>query len=393
MTDLKKHRSVALLIETSNSYARGVLDGIVDYVRQHDGWSVYLPEQERGGRPPKWLSRWKGDGIIARIETDEIARAMTRTRLPVVDVSAARHLPDIPWVETDDEEIARIAAEHLMERGFRNLAFCGDSGFNWSIWRQQHFQRIVSEAGGKCHVHESTPRNDKSYSWNREKRLLTNWLKRLPRPVGIMACYDIMAQKLLDVCRDLDIAVPEEVAVIGVDNDRLLCDLANPPLSSVICNTRRTGFEAASLLDRMMSGEHVGPESVLVEPLGVEARQSTDILAIDDPDVAAAVRYIRENAMSGINVGDVLRHVPLSRRILESRFQKILGRTPHQEITRLRIDRVRRLLTETDVPLSRIARLTGFQHDEYLSVAFKKAVGVSPSRFRQKTKGDTSQTR
>ena len=393
MTDLKKHRSVALLIETSNSYARGVLDGIVDYVRQHDGWSVYLPEQERGGRPPKWLSRWKGDGIIARIETDEIARAMTRTRLPVVDVSAARHLPDIPWVETDDEEIARIAAEHLMERGFRNLAFCGDSGFNWSIWRQQHFQRIVSEAGGKCHVHESTPRNDKSYSWNREKRLLTNWLKRLPRPVGIMACYDIMAQKLLDVCRDLDIAVPEEVAVIGVDNDRLLCDLANPPLSSVICNTRRTGFEAASLLDRMMAGEHVGPESVLVEPLGVEARQSTDILAIDDPDVAAAVRYIRENAMSGINVGDVLRHVPLSRRILESRFQKILGRTPHQEITRLRIDRVRRLLTETDVPLSRIARLTGFQHDEYLSVAFKKAVGVSPSRFRQKTKGDTSQTR
>jgi LacI family transcriptional regulator len=380
---VKNRRSVALLIETSNSYARGVLEGVVDYVRQHEGWSIYLPEQERGGSPPSWLSRWKGDGIIARIETDQIARAMRRTGLPVVDVSAARHLPDIPWVETDDESIARIAAEHLMERGFRNLAFCGDPGFNWSIWRKQNFERTVREAGCECYIHESIPRTDASYSWNREKRGLIKWLNRLPRPVGIMACYDIKAQKLLDVCRELDIAVPEEIAVIGVDNDHLLCDLADPPLSSVMCNTRRTGFEAASLLDRMMSGEKVGPESLLVKPLGIQARQSTDILAIEDPDVAAAVKFIRENATSGINVGDVLRQVPLSRRILENRFRKILGRTPHEEITRLRIGRIKRLLVETDLSLSEIAALTGFQHDEYMTVAFKKAVGMPPGQYRR----------
>ena len=380
---MRNRRSVALLIETSNSYARGVLEGVVDYVRQHGGWSIYLPEQERGGSPPGWLSRWKGDGIIARIETDEIARAMQRTALPVVDVSAARHLPDIPWVETDDEAIARIAAGHLIERGFRNLGFCGDPGFNWSTWRKQNFERIVREAGCQCHIHESISRSDASYSWNQEKRGLVHWLKRLPRPVGIMACYDIKAQKLLDVCRELDIAVPEEVAVIGVDNDQLLCDLADPPLTSVICNTRRTGFEAASLLDRMMSGEKVGPESILVKPLSIEARQSTDILAIDDPDVVSAVRFIRENAMSGINVGDVLRQVLLSRRMLESRFQKILGRSPHQEITRLRIERVKQLLTETDLPLSEIAARTGFQHNEYMSVAFKKAIGVAPGKYRR----------
>ena len=380
-----KHRlTVALVIETSNAYARGVLEGIIAYIRHHERWSVVLPEQERGARPPGWLANWKGDGIIARIETDEIARAMRRTRRPVVDVSAARHLPDIPWVETDDEAIARLAADHLIERGFRHLAFCGDPAFNWSLWRQQHFERIAREAGCECHVHQSIPRSDAKYSWNREKRGLAHWLQRLPRPVGIMACYDIKAQQLLDVCRELNIAVPEEAAVLGVDNDRLLCGLAAPPLSSVICNTRRTGYEAASLLDRMMSGEPVGPESVLVKPLGIETRQSTDILAIDDPEVAAAVRFIRENALSNINVSDVLRRVPVSRRVLDSRFRKLLGRTPHEEITRLKIDRVKQLLTETDLPLSTIAQRCGYQHDEYLSVAFKKVVGIPPRKYRQK---------
>jgi LacI family transcriptional regulator len=380
---MKKLRSVALLIETSNSYARGILAGITDYVRHHEAWSIYLPEQDRGGRPPRWLSRWKGDGIVARIETDEIATALRKTKIPVVDVSAARHLKDIPWVETDDEAIAKIAVQHLMERGFQNLGFYGDNAFNWAIWRREHFERLAREAGAKCFVLDSICRMDETYSWNREKRSLAAWLKKLPRPVGIMACYDIQAQKLLDVCRELNIAVPEEVAVLGVDNDQLICELASPRLSSVICNTRRTGFEAASLLDRMMSGEIVSPESILVEPLGIETRQSTDVLAIDDADVAAALRFIRENAASGINVSDVLREIPLSRRVLESRFRRSLGRTPHEEITRLKIDRVKQLLTATDLSLSEIATRTGYRHDEYMSVAFKKVVGVPPRDYRQ----------
>lgn len=380
-------RSVALLIETSNSYARGILAGIVDYVRQRESWSIYLPEQERGGRPPAWLANWRGDGIIARIETDEIARVLSALQLPVVDVSAARRLQDIPWVETDDEAIAELATRHLLERGFRRLAFYGDEGFNWSIWRQQHFQRCVASAGCEFFSHDSMSRMDARYSWNREKLRLIQWLRELPRPVGILACYDIQAQKLLDVCRELDIAVPEEVAVLGVDNDHLICNLSSPPLSSVICNTRRTGMEAASLLERMMSGERVGPEAVLVKPLGVETRQSTDILAIDDADVALAVRFIREHACQGIKVPDVLRHVPLSRRVLESRFRKILGRTPHQEIKRLQIERVQRLLTDTDMSLAEIAARAGFEHDEYMTVAFKKAIGMPPSQFRQTNRG------
>ena len=385
---VQKLRSVALLIETSNSYARGILAGITDYVRQHEGWSIYLPEQDRGGTPPRWLSTWNGDGIVARIENDEIAKALKRTKLPVVDVSAARHLRNIPWVETDDAAIARLAVQHLTERGFHNFGFYGDGAFNWAIWRKQHFERLVSEAGGECFVHDSISRLDEQYSWDREKVALAQGLSRLPKPIGIMACYDIQAQKLLDVCREQNIAVPEEVAVLGVDNDLLICDLASPRLSSVICNTKRTGFEAASLLDRMMSGEAVGSQSILIEPLGVETRQSTDILAIDDADIAAALRFIRENAASGINVSDVLRAVPLSRRVLESRFRAALGRTPHEEITRLKIGKVKELLTGTDLSLSEIASRTGFRHDEYLSVAFKKAVGIPPRDFRR---AETSQ--
>lgn len=380
---MNRRHSVALLIESSNAYARGVLSGIADYIRHHEPWSVFFPEQERGASPPEWLSNWEGDGIIARIENDQIATVMRKAECPVVDVSAARHLPKIPWVETDDQVICEFAVEHLVERGFKNLAFCGDPGFNWSNWREQHFKRLAEEAGCRVNIHRSTSRTNKQYSWDLEKRGLARWLKELPRPVGIMACYDIKAQQLLDVCRELDIAVPEEAAVIGVDNDELLCDLADPPLSSVISNTHRTGYEAASLLDRMMAGTRVDPKPSLIKPLGVRTRQSTDTLAIDDADIASAVRFIRENAFRGINVGDVLNEVPLTRRAFESRFRKILGRTPHEEITRVKMQRVRQLLSETDLSLSAIARRTGFQHDEYLSVAFKKAVGVSPRQFRQ----------
>ncbi len=185
----------------------------------------------------------------------------------------------------------------------RNLAYCGDPGFNWSNWRRDKFRLLIESAGVAANVYDSLSRNDPKYSWNREKRGLAKWLRGLPRPIGIFACYDIQAQKVLEVCRELGIAVPEEIAVLGVDNDQLLCELADPPLSSVICNTQRTGFEAAALLDRMMNGEQIDSAPVLVAPLGIQTRHSTDILAIDDPDIVVALRFIREHALNGNQCG------------------------------------------------------------------------------------------
>jgi LacI family transcriptional regulator len=375
-------RSVALLIETSNAYARGLLDGIIAYQREHELWSIYVGEQERGARPPDWLRNWRGDGIIARIETDAIASVVRRMRLPTVDVSAARLLPHIPWVETDDGEIARLAAQHLIDRGFRTLAYCGEPQFNWSEWRETSFREFAIEAGCECLVFQGKPRSDEDYSWTRERRRLKSWVEKLPKPVGIMACYDFKGQQLLDVCRELAIAVPEQVAVLGVDNDVRLCRLCTPPLSSVIPDTRRTGYKAAELLDRMMRGDRMTSEALLVPPLGIAERQSTDVYAIDDPEIVTALRYIREHACEGITVADVLRVVPLSRRMLEHRFQKMARRTPYAEIVRIRMDRALRLLRETDLPLAEIAKRAGFASSIYLSKAFKKYTGVSPRAYR-----------
>jgi len=380
---MKTRRHVALIIETSNDYARGLLHGVKRYLREHESWAIYLGEHGRGAAAPTWLSKWRGDGIIARIENPKIADAVTRPGLPVVDVSAARLVESLPWVETDDRAIAKLAAEHFFDRGFKQFAYCGDPAFNWSTWRGEHFTRYVTEGGGACAMYRASSGRGR-LTWDVERERMAEWVASLPKPVGIMACYDVRGRQLLEACREAGVAVPDEVAVLGVDDDALLCDLADPPLSSVIPNTRHTGYLAAQLLDRMMNGEKLPPEAHLIRPAGVATRLSTDVLAIDDREVSTAVRFIRDRACHGINVETVLDEVPLSRRVLESRFRKLIGRTPHEEIVRVQLNRVKELLSETDLTLADIARLAGFRHSEYLSVVFKKKEGVTASDYRKK---------
>jgi LacI family transcriptional regulator len=381
---MRKRRNVALLIETSNAYARGVLHGVVRYIREHEPWSFYIPEQGRGDVPPRWLANWRGDGIIARIENQRIARSVANSGLPAVDVSAARLLTHLPWVETDDAAIARLAAEHLLDRGFKHFGYCGDPRFNWSKWRERGFQDCLARAQRNCQLYR--PKVPPLAPLEQQVVDIGRWLRRLPKPVAIMACYDIRGQQVLEACRNDALAVPDEVAVIGVDNDALLCDLSSPPLSSVIPNTERTGYEAAALLHQMMSGWKLPAEAHLIDPLGVAARQSTDVLAVDDRYVAQAVRYIREHAHEPIHIQSVLKELPLSRRAFEGRFKKLIGHTPHEEITRVRISRVKELLAESDLSLADIAARTGFKHVEYLSTTFKQKVGLPPSRYREQNR-------
>ncbi len=372
-------KRVALLVETSNSYARGILRGIRSYVESRAQWSLYLGEHRRGEAVPPWLKKWEGDGVIARIETKQIAEELLKRDLPTVDVSAARHIPEVPYVETDDEQFAVAAADHLLGRGFQHLAFSGDSRFMWSNNRREGFQQHVEKAGREVLVHETTASKG---NFATERQRLIKWLKSLPKPVGIMACYDIRGRELLNACREAEIAVPFQVAVVGVDDDDLICELSSPPLSSVIPDTHRTGFEAATLLDRMMAGEKVHVGAHLIPPLGIATRQSSDILAVEDDDVAAALRFIQDHAGEGIQVEDVLQQVPVSRRVLEQKFRQLTGRTPHQEIVRVQVDRVKRLLRNTDLTLEAIAHRCGFKHSEYMSVVFKRVTGTSPGKFR-----------
>lgn len=377
---------VALLIETSNSYARELLQGIRSYLREHESWSIYLSEHGRGEGVPGWLARWKGDGIIARVENQAIAQAVATTGIPVVDVSFALGHSPFPRVVTDSQAVTRLAADHLLERGFTHFGYCGEARLHWSNLRRDSFAEEVGKAGHDCDSFSFTEPGSPAASWEVELERLAQWLGQLPKPVGIMACYDIRGQQVLEACRRSGLAVPDEVAVIGVHNDELLCDLCNPPLSSVIPNARRTGYEAAALLEQMMRGKKVAPDTLTIPPIGVAIRQSSDVVAVNDPQLSAAIRFIREHATRRIDVSDVLRAVPMSRTILERRFKKHLGCTPHEQIIKTRIARVKSMLATTDLPLALIAERTGFEHVEYLSVAFKRVVGCSPSQYRAQNK-------
>jgi LacI family transcriptional regulator len=388
---VKRRKSVALLIETSNAYARGLLEGIVKYHREHDAWSIYLPEQERGADPPFWLSSARIDGAIARIETDRIAKAVSSLQVPVVDVSSARRVANIPWIETDDQAIAKLAFDHLHERGFRSFAFCGPKGLNWSRWRQEAFVACCKIAGFECSLHQ-TPSLFRKTSPASTSIELADWLAKLPKPLGLFCAYDITAQVVLDHCRNQSIAVPEQIAVIGVDNDPILCELARPSLTSIAPDAIGAGYFAAQWLDQAMADRRrVQPTGFttpfrLMPPLGLVLRQSTDITAVDDPLIAKAIQFIRDHACDGIQVTDVLKHVALSRRMLETRFCTAIGKTPHAMISMIRLSRAKELLQQTDLSVDAIAEKAGFQHAEYMSAAFRKAFGEPPGRYRRQLK-------
>lgn len=376
-------RHVALLVETSNSYARGLLVGVKKYLLARPGWSIYLGEHSRHEADVSWLEGWSGDGVIARIETKEIARHVRRLALPTVDLSARRLVPEAPAVETDDDTIGRWAVEHFVERGLEHLAFLADDRFAWSVNRAASFANHARSLGHQSH--QFRLRRPGTAGDNR--RSLTTWLLGLPKPVGVLACYDIAGQEVLEACKFAGLAVPDSVAVLGVDNDDLICNLTSPPMSSIQPDTTRTGYLAAELLDQMMSGTLVEPTMRLVAPLRIVPRQSSDLLSVDDPLVASALRFIREHAENDISVTTVLRHVGISRRSLDSRFIQHLGRTVHDEILRVRMDRVAELLINTDWTLARIAERLEFAHAEYMGVAFRRQTGRSPGQYRQANRG------
>jgi LacI family transcriptional regulator len=380
---------VALLIETSNAYGRGLLAGIADYVQAHGPWSIYLPEAGRADAAAHRLRGWRGDGLLVRAESHAVARAAARCGSPVVDLSASGLLADVPAVHSDVRAEAALGFHHLWERGFRHLGFCGVRGYPWVRWQQQQFSQLADAAGVQVSVYVRPLRLTQAGAWAKDRAALAAWLKRLPKPLGIFACYDVRGQQVLDACQSIGLRIPDDVAVIGVDDDAVRCSLSNPPLSSVAPDTRRIGHLAAELLARRMAGQRVDPGMRFVPPLGVSSRRSTDAWAVPDPDVAAALRFIRDHSTEPITVQALLDRVPLSRRSLETRFLRLVGRTPHAEILRCRVERAKSLLATTDLPIKAIARLTGAGTPEYLSVLFRRATGTTPSAYRADGKSPT----
>ena len=372
-------RHVALLIETSNAYGRGLLLGIKNYLVANPGWSIYLGEHGRQETDLSWLDNWHGDGVIARIENEHAAAHVRELGLPAIDLSAARLAPELSTVETNDDVIAQWAVEHFAVRGVKHFAYCGDSRFAWSVNRGARFAEHVRARKLVASEFRMVP----SGTLATDRRAMADWLRNLPKPVGVLACYDIAGQELLEACKIAGIGVPGSVSVIGVDNDELMCNLTSPPLSSIQTDAVGTGFLAASLLEQMMSGAVLPPELRLIEPLRVVTRESSDLMSVSDPIVAKALQLIRSRADEGVAVTTVQRAVGLSRRSLDYRFLSALGRTVHEEVTRVRMDRLADLLLATDWTLPQLAERLNFSHSEYMGVAFKKFTGKSPGEYRR----------
>ena len=382
-TSLSPWPRVALIVETSLAPGREILRGIARFVREKGPWSIAHEPRSLEQSVPRWLRRWKGDGIIARVSDQKLARAIATAGVPTVDVLGVIDGLPFPLVHVDDEAIGRLGAEHLLDVGFRRFGFFGIEGENWSHRRSDAFARRAQAAGCSCLTFTMSRQTARQERWEDSERELVAWLAALPKPAGLMIASDQLGPHTLEACRSAGVAVPDDLGVIGVDNDGPLCEVSDPPLSSVWPDHRRVGYEAAQLLSQLMQGAPAPKKPVFLPPREVKARKSTGALAIEDREVAQALRFIREQGCGPIDVEDVVRVVPLSRSVLQRRFRALLGRSVHDEIVRLRLARARELLQETDLPLAEIAERAGFRHQEYMGAVFRRRLHMTPGSLRR----------
>jgi LacI family transcriptional regulator len=374
---------VALLVETSLAPGRDILSGIAQYLREHQPWALYHEPHSLADSLPSWLRQWQGDGIIVRAQNQEITRAVKATGIPVVDVLGVIPEAGLPLVHVNNPLVAQLAADHLIERGFRHFGFFGIKDENWSEQRRDGFgQALAGQAAPPTVLEVPRPILLRT-PWEIQQDVLAKWLGALAKPIGILVASDQLGHHLLEACHRAGIAVPDEVAVVSVDNDETLCEFCNPSLSSVDAGHKAVGYQAAALLQRLMSGEAPPAAPIYVEPRGVVTRRSSDVLATEDRQVALALKIIREHASEGWSAAEVIAQISVSRSVLQRRFRKETGRSVQEEIINARLKRARELLVESDLSLALVAERSGFKHQEYLGATFKAHFGKTLLEYRR----------
>ena len=389
-------KQVLLLVESSRAYGRGCLAGISAFLRDRSNWRIVHIERSLAEGVPEEVRRQRFDGVIARIETSSMADAIAEMGVPAVDIRGVFCPDGGVSFDTDPEACAALALDHFRGRGFRRLGYCGYPGLKFSDQRQNHFTDFCAEAATDVTAFESPghlrendpPRGEDTVAselgGELDRHEIARWIGQLPTPIGIFACNDVRARQVLRAAIEAGKRVPDEVGVLGVDDDEVICDLCNPPLSSIEPDTFRIGFEAAEWLERLMAGQLPSQPKFLIAPRRVATRRSTDVIMVEDPSVCRALSFIREQACAGIGVAEVVKSVNVSRATLERRFRQSIGRTPREEIERVRMERIRLLLAETTYGLGRIAELTGYRTSTHLITAFRRAEGCTPGEFRKR---------
>ena len=383
-------KKVAVLIEAIRGHERHLMLGIAKYARIKNNWVFYLDKEDpfykdfSSGKHniKEKLENWGVSGIITR--HPDMVEELSQKGIPVVIV---KEIPEVKvgWnsINIDNDAIGKMAAQHLLERGFRNFGFCGlDDEFFWSKKRGESFGKTVISAGAKISYYKQ-PKPLEKLSWEFEQNVLADWIKSLPKPIGIMACNDDRAEHVMEACKSIQVNVPEDVAVIGVDNDELICEFSNPPLSSVSLNSEQAGFESAEVLDLMMMKKSTSKKRIIVLPTQVATRQSTDVLAIEDREVARAIAYIRERSHMDISAESVSEYIGLSLRVLQKRFRKAIDWSMRDELKRARMTRIKQMLLETNMTISQIADVLGYASNHNMSRFFKKECKSSPQAFRK----------
>jgi LacI family transcriptional regulator len=384
MRDIPK---VALLIETARGFGRDFLLGVARYSRLHGPWSFHITPGDYKQAVPK-MKQWGGAGIIARIADERVAQAVIEANLPTIALGltdeqmlAGSPLADVSEISSDPVEVSRLAAEHLLARQLTHFAYVGSTDRAWGARREQAFCKYLEGRGFEPYVYRQ-PTRPRDREWEREQEFLANWIGQLPTPVGLFACDDDRGREVLEACSIAELHVPEDVAVVGVDNDEVFCELSDPPLSSVALNAEAAGYRAAALLDSMMRGRVRKRQRIPVEALTVVTRRSTEVVAVEDQDIAAALKFIHREQGRGISVENVVHEVAVSRRNLEKRFRDTIGRTILEEIQLVRLERAKRLLVETTYPISKVASLSGFGSTGYFIQFFQSRVGKTPRKYR-----------
>jgi LacI family transcriptional regulator len=374
---------VLLVFLTRFEESMAMLKGVAHFERTHHLWTAFHDDQARSEEDLRWVESKKWNGIISRHTTPEMVKVCAERKIPLVDLNDSEPYPGVPKIRPDNVGIGHLGAEHFIERGYQKFGFSGFSNASWSRERRDGFEEAIRLAGRECAVFDVDYPGDLTPFWDEQQiGKLTQWLDQLPKPIALMACNDMRAQQLISAAHAKGILVPEEVAVLGANNDTIRCELADPALSSVVPNAFQSGYRAAEVLSEMLAGRKPKVLDQRMEPIGIVTRHSTDVLAVEDRNVAAALSFIRENACNGISVDQVLQHAHASRSQMERKFRHHIGRSPQAEIRRVQLKKIRQLLLETDFPLKRIAELTGFEHMEYMCVMFKRVTGSSPGTYR-----------
>lgn len=376
-------RQIAVLVETDTSVGCSVIRGIANYAKQFGDWHLLIDPRDHAHRTAL-PDGWSGDGVIACVSSRIQLKQLTDRRTPLVNVDDRFDpIPGMASVVTDEAALAELALSHLLDRGFRHFAYFAPPSSQYSKKRGEAFVAAVQQAGHECVEYRPGYRAGRKISWGEQQRRVTRWLRSLEQPSAVLAIDSLHARQLSEICHATEIRVPDDIAILSGDTNELFCEVSTPPLSSINVASERIGHAAAELLDRMMKGEPVPSDVVRIKPRGVTSRQSTDLLAIEDPAIVNALWFIRKHAHRGIVVSDILREVPISRRCLEIQFQKYLGRSPGREIRRVQLERGKELLERQELSITEIAAACGFANSTRFGVAFKKYTSKTPYRYRE----------